>query len=162
MKPLLTAKRLIIIPSLTAAVILLDQAIKLLVRGKLPLWEATRTFAGFRLHHTQNTGAAFSFLRGHPQVLTVVVGVILLAAIIYLFTEIKKRPYSQSVCLALICGGGIGNLIDRLCFGYVVDYIEPVFIRFAIFNFADIVLTCSVAVWAFLLFRETGKAARSD
>ncbi|MDR3344473.1 MAG: signal peptidase II [Oscillospiraceae bacterium] len=147
-------KRVALLPFLMAAVVLLDQAIKALVVRKLPLWKPTPSVLGFRLQHTRNTGAAFSFLREHPQLLSVFIGVILLGCVLWLFIG-KKRPYSQNVCLALVCAGGLGNLVDRIAHGYVVDYIEPVFMRFAIFNFADTVLTCAVAVWAGLLFRQT-------
>ncbi|MDR1409766.1 MAG: signal peptidase II [Oscillospiraceae bacterium] len=153
-------KHIALLPLIMAAVVLLDQVIKALIVRKLPLWESTPSVLGFRLHYTQNTGAAFSFLREHPQVLAVFIGAILLGCIVYLFIG-KERPYSQSVCLALICAGGLGNLIDRIAYGYVVDYIEPTFVSFAIFNFADMVLTCSVAVWAVLLFRQTLRERKS-
>jgi signal peptidase II len=137
-----------------AAAVALDQAIKALVVRRLPLLSPTQSVLGFRLHHTQNTGAAFSFLKEHPQLLSVFIGVILLGCLIWLFAE-KKRPYAQSLCLAFICAGGLGNLIDRIAQGYVVDYLEPTFMRFAIFNFADMLLTCSVAVWILLLVRQS-------
>jgi len=153
MKTPITKKRLALLPLLMAAAIVLDQITKTLIVHYLPLGEPARDFLGFRLHHTRNTGAAFSILREHPQLLAIAVGVVLLGCVIWLFAELK-RPYAQSVCLALICAGGLGNLIDRIRFGYVIDFIEPVFMRFAIFNVADMVLTCAVVVWFFLLIRE--------
>ena len=152
-----TPKKITILALLIAIPILIDQVIKHLVLLCLPLREPTQSLLGFRLNHTRNTGAAFSFLDEHPAILAVVVSLILIGCVVYLFADEKKRPFSQSVCLALICAGGLGNLIDRLRLGYVLDYIEPVFIRFAIFNFADMVLCCAVAAWAFLLIRDARK-----
>ena len=52
-----------------------------------------------------------------------------------------------NVCLVLIIAGGVGNVIDRILYGYVVDFIEPLFIDFAVFNFAD----CCITVGAFMI-----------
>ena len=157
----ISKKRLVLLPCLTAVAVFIDQLIKTLVLRHLSLQEPTASFFGFRFQYVRNTGAAFSMLREHPQVLAIIIGVVLLGCVIYMFADLK-RPYSQSVCLAFICAGGIGNLIDRFRFGYVVDFIEPVFMRFAIFNFADMVLTCAVVAWAFLLFRQALKERRAN
>jgi signal peptidase II len=59
----------------------------------------------------------------------------------------KKIKFGvEYVCTAAILAGGMGNLIDRVYRGFVVDYIEPLFIEFAIFNFADILVTCGAIV----------------
>ena len=155
----ISTKRLILLPCIIAAAIALDQILKALVIKYLPLHEPTESFLGFRLHYTRNTGAAFSLFSERPLFLAVTVGVIISVCVFYLFFDLK-RPYTQSVCIALICAGGLGNLVDRIRLGYVIDYIEPVFVRFAVFNFADMVLTCTVTVWAFLLFREIIKEQR--
>ena len=63
---------------------------------------------------------------------------------VYFMKKIKFGV--EYVCIALIIAGGAGNLIDRVFRGFVVDYIEPLFIDFAIFNFADILVTCSAIV----------------
>ncbi|MCL2023845.1 MAG: signal peptidase II [Oscillospiraceae bacterium] len=152
-------KKTAILIALILAAVGIDQLLKQLVILYLPLRQPTDSILGFRLHHTHNTGAAFSIFREHPNFLAIFVSIVILGCLIYLFAD-PKRPYPQSVCLALICAGGMGNLVDRLRFGYVLDYIEPVFMRFAIFNFADMILTCAVAVWTFLLFRELLKERR--
>ena len=69
--------------------------------------------------------------------------------IIGLFIVLSKKLKSKfiNICLVLILSGGIGNVIDRIRLGYVVDFIEPLFIDFAVFNFAD----CCITVGAFLI-----------
>ena len=59
----------------------------------------------------------------------------------------KKRAKFMNICLVLMISGGIGNIIDRIRLGYVIDFIEPTFVNFAVFNFAD----CLITVSAFLI-----------
>jgi signal peptidase II len=93
------------------------------------------------LHYTENTGAAFSIFKNSTLFLTILVSVLVVGLCIYGIMDKDKRPF-KSVCLIMIISGGIGNLIDRIRNGYVVDYIELRFMNFAIFNFADILATC--------------------
>ena len=128
------------------ALVIGDQLIKLLVieylepMGSLPLID------GFlQLRYAENTGAAFGSFSGYTTALSVFTFVAILGGTIYLLS--KKRKFGvEYVCITLIIAGGLGNLIDRVFRGYVVDYIEPLFIDFAIFNFADILVTCSAVV----------------
>jgi signal peptidase II len=107
------------------------------------------------LTYTENTGAAFSFMRESPLFLTVLVSVLLLGVTIYGLIDKDKRPF-KSVCLVMIVSGGVGNLIDRFRYGFVVDYIELRFMNFAIFNFADILVTCgAVLLLINILFSES-------
>jgi signal peptidase II len=107
------------------------------------------------LRYTENTGAAFSFFRDSPLFLTIVVIVLLFAVIVYGVTDREKRTF-KSICLVMIVSGGLGNLIDRIRNGYVVDYIELRFMNFAIFNFADILVTCGAFMFfLYIIFGET-------
>ncbi len=103
-------------------------------------------FGLFQFRYTENTGAAFSSFSDNTAVLSVFTGVILLAAVILLLTH-KIKSNFVNACIILACAGGLGNLIDRIRLGFVVDFIEPLFIDFAVFNFAD----CCITVGAFLL-----------
>ncbi|MDR0197067.1 MAG: signal peptidase II [Oscillospiraceae bacterium] len=97
--------------------------------------------------YCENTGAAFSILSGHRVILTVISLVFVAGAVAVLFSgKIKSKTMIWSI--ALIVAGGVGNLIDRISSGYVVDFIDLKFSGFAIFNFADI---CAVT-GAFMLF----------
>jgi signal peptidase II len=92
------------------------------------------------LYYTENTGAAFSFFSGSRYFLIIFVSILLLAVAVYGIFDKDKHPL-KSVCLIMIFSGGLGNLIDRFRNGYVVDYIELRFMDFAVFNFADILVT---------------------
>jgi signal peptidase II len=97
------------------------------------------------LYYTENTGAAFSFFENYPQILTVIISVLLIAVAIYGIADKNKHPL-KTACLVMILAGGLGNLIDRIRNGYVIDYLEFRFMNFAIFNFADILVTCGALV----------------
>ena len=86
--------------------------------------------------------------------------VIIIIGIIYLLVK-KRKLDVEYVCITLILSGGLGNLIDRVFRGYVVDYIEPLFIDFAIFNFADILVTCSCIVFAFWTIYEIYRESKN-
>lgn len=132
-------KRMLIIPLLIAG---LDQWIKSRVR-LLPTGSPFFRVSGvFELIPSFNTGAAFSILRGEGWLL-ILISVLLLFFCIHMIKMMHLRESAVLACLLLI-GGGLGNLIDRVLFGGVTDYIRLLFLDFPIFNFADIVITCSV------------------
>ena len=111
-----------------------------------------------RLTGTRNTGAAFSLFSDSVWVLPMVTAVLTLAVAIYI---IKTRPKGlMGAALAVLLGGAAGNLIDRLSLGYVIDFIELSFIRFPIFNLADIAIVsgCLLAGLAILLSKEEPNA----
>lgn len=103
-------------------------------------------FGLFQLRYAENTGAAFSSFSDNKFMLLILSGGLLLAVLFVLLTK-KLDSKFVNVSLVLVCAGGLGNLIDRALNGYVVDFIEPLFIKFAVFNFADICIT----VGAFML-----------
>ena len=150
-------KGLFLIPVLVAAV---DQWIKHLVR-MMPDGRPFYCIPGwFDLVPSVNTGAAFSIFRGN-NLLLILFSAMLLLICLYIGRTIPLTKPAEKACMFLI-GGGLGNLIDRVLFGGVTDYIRLLFIEFPIFNFADIVITCSVFVLIFLMitnrFEEsTGK-----
>lgn len=124
----------------------LDQIIKLLVLNYLEPIGSVPLIDGFiRLNYAENTGAAFGSFSGYTELLSAFTFVaIVIGTLALMFKKIKFGV--EYVCVALIIAGGLGNLIDRVFRGFVVDYIEPLFIDFAIFNFADILVTCSAVV----------------
>lgn len=130
-----------------AALIGIDQWIKYLAVTYLapiqifPLWDGV-----FQLTYVENSGAAFGMLSGKTFILVGVTGLVLLGLIVaILLGKVKSNFLVWS--LALIIGGGVGNLIDRIALGYVVDYLHVTLIDFAVFNFAD----CCVVVGTILL-----------
>lgn len=108
------------------------------------------------LKYSQNTGIAFSLFDNHPLVLTLVNSLIILIFIIY-FIKSQSHLLSKNLPAILIIAGGLGNLIDRYTKGYVIDFINPTFIDFAIFNLAD----CFLNIGVFLLVLEYGFNAKS-
>lgn len=145
-----------------AILVALDQLIKLLVIeylepiGSLPLID------GFlRLKYAENTGAAFGSFSDYTNILAIFTFIAIVFGVIALLSK-KLKFGVEYVCIALIIAGGAGNLIDRVFRGFVVDYIEPLFIDFAVFNFADILVTCSaivLVIWTFYdVYRDYKKA----
>ena len=130
---------LLFVAAATAA----DQLTKYLVLQTIPLHTQVEAIPGlFHLTYVQNTGAAFSSFQG-MQWLFALIFAVFTVAIIWEFSK-KRLPFTtfERWLIASIYAGGLGNMIDRLRFGYVVDMIEVEFIRFPVFNVADCFITC--------------------
>lgn len=104
----------------------------------------------FRIIHTVNTGAAFSIFRGNIW-LILILSIILLAALCIVVVRFMNLTRPASVAFFCLLGGGIGNLIDRLFYKSVTDYIQLLFIDFPVFNLADIAITLSIIILMILL-----------
>ena len=104
---------------------------------------------------------AFSLLSGHPWLLGGLSLLILAAGFILLRKkEIPRLPF---IGLMLMAGGAAGNMTDRFLRGYVTDMIEPLFVRFPVFNLADTAITVGCALTAlWLVFSKTPPAAGAD
>lgn len=130
------------------AVVVADQWTKYLVVQHIGLYDYVKAIPGlFHWTYVQNTGAAFSSFSG-MRWLFVVIFLLLTAAIVY---EYFKRPMPftkvERWCIAAVYAGGLGNIIDRVRLGYVVDMVEVEFMNFAVFNLAD----CFICVGAVCL-----------
>lgn len=125
----------------------IDQIIKLLVINHLKPIQYIDVIDGIlRFRYVENTGAIFGSFSTHTVVLTVF-SIILLGFTIFFLITNKNKNKLVNLCLLFMISGGIGNIIDRIRLHYVVDYIEPLFVNFAVFNFAD----CLITVGAFAL-----------
>ena len=126
-----------------AGITALDQWTKALTLARIPLYGHVPVIDGlFHLTYVQNTGAAFSSFEGMQWLFALIFA----AFTVWLFWEFsgKRLPF-KSVDRALIVAiyaGGLGNMIDRLRLGFVVDMIEVDFINFPVFNVADCFITC--------------------
>lgn len=136
--------------------VILDQVSKYIVvqnielRGSVPFIDGVMSF-----YHTRNTGAAFSMFSESRWVF-MVFSAVSMAIIIYLLVKEYKRHILLNISLAMILGGGIGNMIDRVRLGYVVDFFRTEFIDFAIFNVADCFITVgAVLLGVYVIFFET-------
>ncbi len=130
-----------------AWVVIIDQYVKRAVVFALAPGETAELLPGlFRLESVRNYGAAWSSLSGARWLLIIVTGVGLLA-LVWLATGIVTHPLGVWA-LWLVIGGGVGNLIDRVRIGYVVDMFAAEFVNFPVFNVADIFVTCGAAAAA--------------
>ena len=126
-----------------AALVGADQAIKFwAVQALEPVGSTPLIPHVVELRFVLNQGMAFSLLSGKQLFLILATSAALLLVAYWLFF------------LILVLGGGIGNLIDRVLNGEVVDYINVLFMRFAVFNFADICVCVGVALWVLVIFLE--------
>ncbi len=106
--------------------------------------------------YCENTGMSFSLLEGKQLLLTILPIIMICVIEWYIFSG-RTKGYAQLFSLAAIAGGGLGNLIDRVFLGYVVDFIDFKIINFAIFNFADICVVCGGIIFAVLFILEDKK-----
>jgi signal peptidase II len=109
---------------LSAAVIVLDQVTKQLVAAQMYLFESIHLTGFLNLTYMHNTGAAFSMLAGAPSLLFVALGVIVTIAIMVWLHRHPRAYRGTAIALALILGGALGNVIDRVTRGYVIDFID--------------------------------------
>lgn len=99
----------------------------------------------FSFTYVQNRGAAFSMLSGRLGLLSVFSIAFCIGVVVYWFV---KKPTDKLLCssLAMMAAGAMGNTVDRLMYGYVVDFIKTEFINFPVFNIADIAITVGAAL----------------
>lgn len=137
-----------------AAATAIDQGLKVLVErtlggGKVLSWEPV-----VALRYVRNTGAAFSMLSAHTAWLSVGTGILLVLGFAVLMSR-KIKSGLLYAALTMIFAGGLGNLIDRVRLGYVIDYIDPLFVQFAVFNFADCLITVGAGLLIVWLILDT-------
>lgn len=138
---------------LIAALIAADQWVKYLVRTGIPLYGSVPLVPHVvELTYFRNTGAAFSIFSRHTWILAVVSAVVAMGIVVVLVKRVVRHPFGL-LSLSLVLAGAVGNLIDRVHFGYVTDMFHLLFIRFAVFNVADMcIVTGGIATCVYLLF----------
>ena len=151
--------------SLVAAALLVaaDQGIKAWATAQLMPVGVMAVLPGIvELRYVLNDGMAFSMLAGKQGILIGVTSLMLIGVLVWLLRG--DVPLLERISWTLVLGGGIGNLIDRVLNGGVVDYINVLFMHFAVFNFADICVCCGVGllILSILLDGRHGKAASDE
>lgn len=122
----------------------LDQLTKRWVLSNIPAGSRRPFIPGvLDLFHVQNDGAAFSIGSGQPLFFAALTAVVVLG-MIYVVIREKNLPYPLVAILGLVAGGGIGNGLERVAHGSVTDFLATTFMNFAIFNVADIFVTCGI------------------
>jgi signal peptidase II len=136
---------------LSLLVIILDQFSKYMVSDLLHLYESVAVLPFFSVTLLHNSGAAFSFLAGAggwQRWLFTAIALVVSVAIIVWIKRLSTTEKWQAAALALILGGALGNVIDRLRFGYVVDFLDVYYQKWhwPAFNVADSAITVGVAI----------------
>ncbi len=147
---------------LTTALVVLDQIVKYLVRANIPLG-GNVPFIPYLLDLTyvQNTGAAFSMLRSHTWVLTLTSAIVVVVMCALLMKGFFKNHLGL-FSAALVLAGGMGNLIDRVVFGFVTDMFQTTFIEFAVFNVADCCIPIGVPLLFLYVWLYVGKDEKKE
>ena len=146
--------------ALAAAFVAADQATKVLVRDRLApheTWPPGWTLIHFS--HVENTGAAFGILQGGGTFL-IAATLVAVGVMTFLLLTLPLSSRYYPVALSLILGGAIGNLIDRVRFGAVTDFIDPMF--YPAFNVADSCIVIGVGVLLVLAWTDGRDGAPSD
>ncbi len=135
-------------------VFLLDQVAKCLLLARLSLHQGFTLVPGlFELRYQQNTGMAFSIMAEQPLVMKLVTTALVLL-LTYIALRISQERRILRLAFAFILAGAYSNLLDRYVHGFVVDYINFLFVDFAVFNIADIALNIGAALLIVDLFRR--------
>ena len=153
----------IITTIIAALLIAVDQMVKnwaseVLIKGEIPVIENVLYFK-----YAENTGVAFSMFSDNRWILVGVTSVMLIVVLAF-FLSGKVTSKLELLSLSLIMAGGIGNLIDRISLGYVVDFIDVRIINFAIFNIADMCITIGAALICVAVFlsEKKGKSGKQQ
>ena len=143
-----------IVAVIVLLLIALDQLVKSYIVQQIPLGEV-RTWISklVSLTYLQNRGAAFSMLQDQQWFFSIITLVVMVGAIWYLHKHMEDSIW-MVIGLTLIIAGGLGNFIDRLSQGFVVDMFHLDFINFAIFNVADSYLTVGVIILLIAMLKE--------
>ena len=154
-------RRKIIIPLTIVLLIVLDQLVKWTIVSNIKLGEVKGFIPSIMsLTYLQNTGAAFSILENQQWLFTIITLLVIGGAIWYLIKNIKGSFWLISG-LTLTIAGGLGNFIDRLRQGFVVDMFQVDFINFAVFNVADTYLTFGVLIMLLVIIKEETNGSES-
>ncbi len=147
---------------LAAALVALDQLVKYLIRANIDLGASVPFLPHVMdLTYVQNTGAAFSILRTHTWLLTLTSAIVVLVMCWLIVKGFFKNALGRWSA-ALVLAGGMGNLIDRVVFGFVTDMFKTTFMDFAVFNVADCCITIGVPLLFLYVLLYVGKDEKKE
>ena len=137
---------------------ILDQAAKFFAAGLLqsvktfPLWENV-----FHLTYLENSGAGWGMFSEHTWILTALTLIVIVAVVAYVVVKRPKQPM-LNWALTFLIGGAVGNFIDRVRLGYVIDFFDFTLINFPVFNPADCFITVGAVLFAvYIIFYSDKK-----
>ena len=126
-----------------AGIVAADQFTKVLTVANIALYQDVEFIPGvLGLTYVQNTGAAFSSFEGQQWLFAVIFALFTIGVVYEYFKKPMGFRTFERWCIAAVYGGGLGNMIDRVRLGYVVDMLETKFMVFPVFNVADCFITC--------------------
>ena len=136
---------------ISALALILDQASKLTIDSMMQLYESIPLIPFFNLTYVHNTGAAFSLLSsagGWQRWLFAGLAIVMSCIISIWLTRLQKHETLMAIALSLVLGGAIGNLIDRIAYGYVIDFLDVYYQdwHWPAFNIADSAICVGVGL----------------
>ncbi len=144
-------------------IIAFDQVTKYLAKLYLYGKEAKTFIKGIvEFVYAENTGVAFSMLSGGRWFFIVLTAAVSIGCLIFMYKGKPQKDLWLFWTLGVIVSGGIGNLIDRVFLGYVIDFINPVFVDFAVFNIADCAVTLGTASLIVYLISDMFKKEKKN
>lgn len=136
-----------------ALIFIVDRATKLFILSNLKLGESIAVWPGvFHLTRVHNTGAAFGMFRGYGSFLIVFSVICVLALLYFLMRETLANSPLKKIASLLIISGALGNMIDRIYYGFVIDFLD--FRVWPVFNLADMVISIGVVLVIWTIFTE--------
>ena len=150
--------------AIALVIVALDRWTKAMIRAKLATIGVSDVIKGFfELSYSENTGAAFGSFQGKNAIF-IVVGIIALAFIFYIFRSLNKSTWMR-ISFGLILGGALGNLIDRIAFGFVIDFIRIRVTQsmwWPNFNIADAGITVGAIMFAVYKLIDSYRISKSE
>ena len=151
---------------LSVLVVVLDQITKIVASNVLEMHQPVPVFPGFNFTLMHNPGAAFSFLSeagGWQRWFFTVIAIVVSMVIFFWIKKLSETEKLQAVALAMVLGGALGNVIDRILYGYVIDFIQWYYDTWywPAFNIADSAISVGVVLLVFDALKS-GKREKSD
>lgn len=146
-------------------IVAIDQITKYFAKAALYPDGAKDFIRGFiEFRYAENTGMAFSMFSGARWIFVVLTTVVVIAMVVYMFKKCQQNLWLYWT-IGVLTAGAVGNLIDRIYLGYVIDFINPTFVNFAVFNIADCAVTLGavslVAYLVFDMFKKDNKESKN-
>ena len=147
---------------LTTFLVLIDQTVKLLIVSNMKIYESIPIIKNFfSITYVRNDGAAFSILRHKSNFLILITFLVLLFLFLYIQKQ-KEMKKNEAICFGLLLSGILGNLIDRLLSGQVIDYFDfKIFgFNYPVFNLADCFIVIGILGMCFMIIRSDNCGSR--
>lgn len=144
---------------LSGLILILDQLSKIWIDTSMNLYQSISVLPGFNITYVHNYGAAFSLLSeegGWQRWFFAILASAISIGIVFWMKQLKQHEILSAISLSLILGGAIGNLIDRVTYGYVIDFFDVYYHthHWPVFNIADSAITVGVAFMLYESFMQ--------